>query len=70
MEAEQKNVDSEAIKCSELLCCPLCGQKDFDMSGSTDDRIASIYCKYCPYGVEDSTMTLAELKAWHNPRAV
>ena len=65
-----KKLDGMGSECSDLLYCPLCGQKDFDMSENTDDRVASIYCKHCPYGVEDSTMTLAELKVWHNTRAI
>ena len=54
---------------NDLLCCPLCGGTGFDMSENTDNRVASIYCDDCPYGVEDSTLTLAELKEWHNTRA-
>ena len=52
----------------ELLPCPLCNCTDFDMSENTDDRVTGIYCTDCPYGVEDSTKTLAELRVWHNTR--
>jgi hypothetical protein len=70
--AEKHNIQSPDVLPSELsglLVCPLCGCADFDMSENTDERVASIYCNDCPYGVEDSTMTLAELRIWHNTRA-
>jgi hypothetical protein len=67
----ERNIQTNKLikdRIDKLLYCPLCGQKDFDMSENTDDKIASIYCNYCPYGIEDSSMTLTDLIIWHNTR--
>lgn len=51
-----------------LLPCPLCGCTDFEAFESADSQVVAIYCNACPYGVEDSEMTIEELANWHNTR--
>ena len=53
----------------ELLFCPLCGGEEFDEFELNDSQSTAIYCKFCPYGVEDTTMTIEELRVWHNTRS-
>ena len=52
----------------ELEPCPLCGSKDFDIFENTDSQVGAIYCFKCPYGVEDSELTIEELIECHNKR--
>jgi len=51
-----------------LLCCPLCGGNEFTEYDNSGSQVPAIYCNTCPYGVEDSTLTLTELRKWHNTR--
>ncbi len=55
---------------SDLLFCPLCGSKEFDTFEGTAAICAAVYCCKCPYGVEDSEMSLKEIIDWHNRRAI
>lgn len=57
-------------ECSALLYCPLCGGTDFTQQENSDYRVTAIYCNNCPYGVEDSSMSLDEILIWHNTRAI
>ena len=48
----------------EIYSCPCCGG-EVEIFYGDDDH--SIYCKECPCGVTDWTMTLEELiKCWNN----
>ena len=52
----------------KLIPCPLCGYEEFDTHDGIDSQTAAIYCQSCPYGVEDSKLTLEELIVIHNTR--
>lgn len=54
----------------KLLYCPICGNEDFEEYEGNDNQVAAIYCIECPYGVEDSTKTLQELRKIHNTRYI
>lgn len=51
-----------------LKFCPLCGSTDFTEYEKSDYQATAIYCNHCPYGVEDSTKTIKELRIIHNIR--
>ena len=53
---------------ADLLPCPFCGCKDFDVFKGDSGQVTAIYCKDCPAGVEDSTITLEKLKLYWNTR--
>ncbi len=53
---------------TKLIPCPLCGRDKFDTYDGTDSQATAIYCQTCPYGVEDSILTLEELIEIHNTR--
>ena len=51
-----------------LKKCPLCGGTEFDVYENSPYQCNAIYCKKCPYGVEDCTKTIEELRKIHNNR--
>jgi predicted nucleic-acid-binding Zn-ribbon protein len=51
-----------------LLYCPLCGSTKFTEYENSDYQVTAIYCDHCPYGVEDSTKSIKELRLIHNKR--
>ena len=64
---QSKKIGDPAL--NDLLCCPLCGGTKFTACEGTAAQATAIYCNACPYGVEDSTKTLEELRICHNRRA-
>lgn len=61
-------MEPEYQKNADLLPCPFCGSKDFDLFDNSNNQATAIYCKSCPAGVEDNTMTLDDLKKCWNTR--
>lgn len=59
-------IESDSVN---LLFCPLCGGTEFIEFGWSDDQPTAIYCKNCPYGVEDGTKNIKELREIHNRRS-
>ena len=53
---------------TNLLPCPLCGGIEFDEFEGDDSQVTAIFCCNCPYGVDDYTKTLKELRKIHNTR--
>ena len=52
-----------------LLSCPCCGSDAVCYYPEGDGQAQAIYCRFCPMGAEDNTITKQDLFAAWNRRA-
>ncbi len=61
-------MEPEYCENADLLPCPFCGSREFDVLDNSNNQATAIYCKDCPASVEDNTITIDALKIYWNTR--